>query len=413
MRTIDELRVAGLDPADPELKGRRWHRAANDLVEAGHWLARSPLATIVLDRQAGEFFLRSRDAVFPGKTLSRMFEIGPGPLREQIESNIINLEGDDHRRLRGLVNPSLSPRAARRWRPGLEQILSGLWTDLPGERFDFVSAFARPYPALAIARVMGVPSIDAARLHDWSGWTQRQFDPISLSSPETVATMQRKVGEFYDWIDPLITERRENPGDDLISSLIRAEEDGATLTDAELRNLVLNLLAGGVESTQGQFAHAVRLLAEKPGQWTQLREDPERLVPLAVSEALRFEPATPFTARQLTADVEYRDILFPAGTVLMICSFTGNRDPEVFEQPFDFSPGLDRARTRSLTFGAGIHYCLGANLARAELEEGLRFLAERVERIELADEPELQPVSGIYGTDALEVRITPAEDRPD
>lgn len=408
MKTVAEIALPEIDPADPSLRGRRWHRAAHRLLDSGKWLARAPLAVVVLDREAGEFFLRSRSANFPGRLLGEIFGIDSGPLHEQIEANIINRGGEDHRRLRGLVNPSLSPRAANRWRPDMRQILQGLWDDLAEDEFDFVSAFSRPYPALTIAQVMGVPSLDAPRLHDWSTTIQKQFDPIALSDPETVAVIQQKVGEFYDWIDPLIESRRQDPGDDLITSLIRTEEEGERLDDDELRNLVLNILAGGVDTLQSQLSHAIRLLATSPAQWQALARDPEGLAAKAAAEALRFEPITPFTARQLTEDVEYRDVLFPAGTVLMICSFTGNRDPDAFADPRQFDLVAERDGARPLTFGAGIHYCVGANLARAELEEAIRFLAERVETLDLVDEPELEPVSGIYGIGAMDVRIARA-----
>ncbi len=290
----------------------------------------------------------------------------------------------------------------------MRAILGELWDDLSGDSFDFVQSFSRPYPALTIARVMGVPLLDAPRLHDWSTWVQKQFDPIALSDPATVAEIQRKVGEFYEWIDPLIESRRQDPGDDLITSMIRTEDEGERLSDSELRNLVLNILAGGIDTLQSQLSHAIRLFATNPEQWAALREDPEALAPRAAAEVLRFEPITPFTARQLTADVEYRDVLFAAGTVLMICAFTGNRDPEVFADAREFDVTLERERARPLTFGAGIHFCVGANLAKAELEEALRFLAERIEALTLIDEPELDPVSGIYGVSAMDVRITRA-----
>ena len=406
MTLVTALDLPEIDPADPALSGWRWHVEANSLLDSGKWLARGPLSLVVLDREAGEFFLRSRSAEFPGKLLGQMFGITSGPLHEQIVANIINQTGDDHRRLRSLVNPSLTPRAANAWRPVMREILEDLWSELETDQFDFVGRFSRPYPSQTIARVMGAPAVDAQRLHDWSEWIQRQFDPIALSDPETLATIQQKVGEFYAWVDPLIEKRRATPDDDLITTLIRTEEEGEKLSDQELRNLVLNILVGGVDTTQSQLSHAIRLLAGKPDQWQALRENPDELVPRAVSEALRFEPITPFTARQLTEDVEYRDVTFPAGTVLVVCSFTGNRDPDAFENPRDFDITAERDRTRPLTFGAGIHYCVGANLARAELEEALRFLAERIEKIELNGLTELQAVSGIYGIDRLDVRVT-------
>lgn len=408
MALVTDLDLPELDPADPTLTGWKWHVEANSLLDAGKWLAKGPLSLVILDREAGEYFLRSRSAEFPGKLLGDLFGITDGPLREQIDANIINARGDDHRRLRSLVNPALTPRAANAWRPVMREILEDLWSELETYDVDFVARFSRPYPSQTIARVMGAPRVDAQRLHDWSEWIQLQFDPIALADPDTVATIQEKVAEFYAWVDPLIESRRVTPADDLITTLIRTEEEGERLSDQELRNLVLNILVGGVDTTQSQLSHTMRLLAGKPDQWQALRENPDELVPRAVSESLRFEPITPFTARQLTEDVEYRDVTFPAGTVMVVCSFTGNRDPEAFEDPRDFDIRVERGKTRPLTFGAGIHYCVGANLARAELEEGLRFFAERVEKIELNGLTELQSVSGIYGIDRLDLRITPA-----
>jgi len=422
MTAVADLDLPELDLSDPELKGERWHETMNGLLAEGHWLARGPLATVILDREAGEHFLRCRSAIFPGLLLAEMFQVSDGPLFEQMSSNIINADGHTHRRLRGLVNPSLSPRAAKRYRPFMRQILEQVWDGAaeglwPAGRagggtaegtieMDFMEAFARPYPARTIARVMGAPAEDAPRLHDWSMWIQRQFDPIALADPDTVATMQEKAGEFYAWVRPLIENRRDTPSDDLISNLIRTEEEGERLSNQELENLVLNILVGGVDTTQSQLAQAMRLLAADPGQWAALREGPAEMAPRAASEALRFEPITPFTARLLTEDVEYRGVTFPADSPVMVCSFTGNRDPEAFEEPERFDITIDRDKARVLTFGAGIHYCVGANIARAELEEAIAFLASRIDTVEPAGDPELQTVSGIYGIESLPLRFT-------
>ena len=363
--------------------------------------------------------------MFPGLLLAEMFGVEDGPLFEQMSRNIINSEGETHRRLRGLVNPSLSPKAAARYRPMMRAILEQIWAPVPagatsvrsgpdggsrpaGTELDFMEAVARPYPARTIARVMGAPDDDAPRLHDWSMWIQRQFDPIALSDSATVATMQQKTGEFYDWVRPLIEARRQTPSDDLISNLIRTGEEGEKLSNQELENLILNILIGGVDTTQSQLAQAIRLLAADPEQWQALRADPAGMAPRAAGEALRFEPITPFTARLLTEDVEYREVTFPANTPVMVCSFTGNRDPDVFTDPREFDITVDREKARILTFGAGIHYCVGANIARAELEEALAFLATRIEILEPAGEPVLQTVSGIYGLESLPLRFGPA-----
>ena len=125
----------------------------------------------------------------------------------------------------------------------------------------------------------------------------------------------------------------------------------------------------------------------------------------ATEEAVRYEPITPFTGRILSEPVDYRDVHFPAGTVVVVCSFTGNRDPEAFERAGEFDIEAPRDSARVLTFGAGIHYCVGANLARAELQEGLAFIAREVESLELSGEPRLQNISGIYGVDELRVTL--------
>ena len=407
MTLLADIDLPELDPSDPALKGERWHDEMRELVRSGNWLARAPLSTVVLDREAGEFFLRTKEAIFPGVLLADLFSVTEGPLREQVVHNIINVNGADHGRLRRLVNPALSPRAADRYRPVMRAILGELWEPVSADgRCDIVAALTRPYPARVIAAVMGAPAADAGRLHDWSMWIQRQFDPIALGDPDQLETINRKVAEFYDWVRPLIERRRSSPSDDLISALIAAEEEGDRLSAVELENLVLNILVGGVDTSQSQLAHALRLLAERPEQWAALCEDPDAMAPRAVEEAVRYEPITPFTGRLLTAAVEHRGVTFPEGTVVVVCSFSANRDPEAFSGAEEFDITAERDSARALTFGAGIHYCVGANLARAEIAEALAFLARRIETLELDGEPELQNVSGIYGVESLPVRFT-------
>jgi cytochrome P450 len=247
---------------------------------------------------------------------------------------------------------------------------------------------------------MGAPLEDAPRLHQWSNLIQRQFDPPSLMNERDA--IERACEEFYEWAGALIERRKDDPGDDLISTLIAASHEGHRLDDAECMNLVLNVLVGGVDTTQSQLAHGLRVFAEHPDQWELLAERPE-LAPAAVEELLRFEPITPFTARLLHEEVEYRGVTFPADSIVMVCSFAGNRDG-VDGDPEAFDITADRGDAKPLTFGAGIHYCLGANLARAELQEALSFLPARMPGLALDDEPELGSIHGIYGLERLPLR---------
>ncbi|MGO9908596.1 MAG: cytochrome P450 [Solirubrobacteraceae bacterium] len=399
-----ELDLISFDHTDASLRGARYRQAMAELHGHDGWLAASPFGFIVLDREAGEFFLRTKAAVFPGLTIADLFGITDGPLREEIVHNIINVNGDDHRRLRNLVNPALSPRAVDRYRLAMRRFLEQLFDGVPANgRLEFIADFAKPYPSLVIAEVMGVPLDDAPRLHHWSNVIQRQFDPTSLMADRE--QIEQAVAEFYEYEDRFIAARRRAPGDDLISALIKAEEAGDRLSDDELRNLVLNILVGGVDTSQSQLAHAVRLLAEHPSQWEALRSDPRGLASVAVEEALRFEPITPFTARIMVDEVEYRGVGFPAGSIVLVSAWHGHRDGERGAGADKFDITDSRTRDRLLTFGAGIHYCVGANLARAEMQEGLALLAERVSSLALDGEPEFGTPSGIYGLETLPLKL--------
>jgi cytochrome P450 len=413
MTLVSELELSTFDHTDAAMRGARFHEAMAEARSHG-WLANAPFGYMTLDREAGEFFLRTRSAIFPGMKIAEIFGVTEGPLYEQMRRNILHVNGADHTRLRSLVNPALSPRAVDRYRPVmrefLEQLLGQAVATSTREgvvRCDFVEAFAKPYPSLTIATVMGAPLQDAPRLHHWSNWIQRQFDAVSMASE--IEQITTAVQEFYEYAYELVRARREDPSDDLISKLIAAEEEGERLSDVECINLVFNVLVGGVDTSQSQLAHAIRLLAEHPDQLALLAAD-RSLADAAVEEALRYEPITPFTARILIEDVEYRDVLFPEGTIVMVCAFTGNRDLEATDagdggaEHFDIT--ADRGRARPLTFGAGVHYCLGANLARVELQEGLAFLATRMHDLRLDGEPVFEGVSGIYGLAELPIAFT-------
>ncbi len=458
MAQISELELPSFDYTDPQMRGARFHASMRSL-RAGGWLASTPLGYLVVDREACEHFLRTRNAVFPGMKIAEIFGVTEGALYEEMRRNILHINGADHARLRALVNPALAPRAVERYRPLARELLEALYSEMllkrppkggpasvadgePGEvprggstgeagegsardarlRCEFVERFAKPYPSQMIAAVMGAPLEDAPRLHHWSNWIQRQFDAASMMEEREL--IEEAVVEFYEYAGALVRTRRSTPGDDLISKLIAAtgEEDGdggsvnvdapagaparlERLSDVECVNLVLNVLIGGVDTTQSQLAHALRLFAEHPEQWRLLAEDPS-LAGAAVEEVLRVEPITPFTARIVTEEMVFRDVVFPKDTIVMVCAFTGNRDLEEGEDGDAFDITAPRGRARALTFGAGVHYCLGANLARVELQEALAFLAPRMRDLELDGEPAYESITGIYGLSSLPLRFS-------
>jgi cytochrome P450 len=400
MTVVSDLKLAEIDLTSGELAGDSYHQRLAEVAEQGAagWLATSPLAYVVLDHESAEFFLRSRATAFPGREIADLFGATSGRLREQIDANILNQQGDRHRRLRSLVGGAFTPRAADRWRPAMRGFLGRLWAVVEADRrCDFVAAIARPYPALTIAAVLGAPEADAHRLQVWSSLIQRQFDIQALGTQ--LAEMEQAAGEVYDYVENLLTQRAAEPGDDLLTALLAAEEAGDRLSHAECVNLVLNVIAGGVDTTQAQLGHAIRLFARHPDQWEALRADPG-LMPRAVEEVLRFEPITPITARICVEPVEHRGVLFPAGTIVAVCSERGNRQQAGGEE-FDITAPRD---ARLLTFGAGPHVCLGANLARAELAEALTFFAPRMAGLAPDGPAVLGNIEGIYGVESLPLR---------
>src|SRR5208282_2831031 len=167
MALVNELDLPTFDATEPSMRGERFHEAMDELREQG-WLAQSPFGHIVLDRESAEFFLRTKAAIFPGMKIAEIFGVSEGPLYEQMEHNILQVNGADHSRLRGLVNPALSPRAVERYRPAMRAFLEGLLADVVAKsaasgsqdgavRCEFVEAFAKPYPSQVIAEVMGAP----------------------------------------------------------------------------------------------------------------------------------------------------------------------------------------------------------------------------------------------------------------
>ncbi|MDQ4072492.1 MAG: cytochrome P450 [Actinomycetota bacterium] len=399
---VADLELPKLEYEDPSLRGPAFHEAMRELRERS-WLVRvEPIGFAVLDREAAAHFLRTRSATFPGRLMLELQGVTEGPIYERFKGNLLDLDGDDHRRLRKLVQPSFSPQGADRHRPVMRTLVESLYERVADAgRCDVVEAFAQPYPAMMIAYVMGAPLEDAGRMHQWANLIQQQFDPVKIATQ--LDRINAASQEFADYTRELLRARRGDPGDDLISELLAAEEEGDRLTEEECVHLVSAILVGGVDTTQSQLAHGMLLFAQHPDQWDRLGAEPS-LAPQAVEEVLRYDPITPFTARITLEDVEYRGVTFPQGTVVIASAVTANRDPDAYDDPESFDITADRDRSKPLTFGAGPHFCLGANLARAELQEAFGHLAPRMRDLELDGEPRYDTPFGVYGMERLPIR---------
>jgi cytochrome P450 len=300
--------------------------------------------------------------------------ITSGPLWDRATSNILGLDGTEHHRLRRLVSKAFAPRAAERLRTLAIEIITGLVDRVTavGE-CDVVTDIARRYPTPVICALLGAPPEDCQKISDWIDDIKKLFEwNVANDGPAILAAWDQLDAYFED----LIAHRRKSLTDDLISDLIRCEDNGDRLTHDELLMLGTTLLGAGTDTTRNQLAAAVQVLSAHPDQWALLARRPE-LTANAVHELMRYCPIIFGTIRQAAEDVELAGIRIPAGTIVLANTAAADRDPDVY----DFPDRLDITREAPpamLTFGGGVHYCLGAHLARLELTEALRVITQRM-----------------------------------
>lgn len=299
--------------------------------------------------------------------------LGKGDPSRPVESFLL-MDPPDHTRLRALVSRAFTPRMLERLRPRIESIAARLIEELP-EEADLVSGYAYPLPVMVITEMLGVPPEDHERFRGWSETLARSLDPM-LSS-ELVQETDRARAEFGDYFRELIALRRKAPGEDLLSALTHVKE----LSEAELVATCVLLLVAGHETTVNLIANGVLALARHDAM-PHLTKYPERAAAV-VEEVLRYDPPVQLTLRFALQDTSLGEVATPAGTPVLALLGAANRDPAAFPDPDRFS--LDRKPGRHLAFGLGIHFCLGATLARLEGEIALRALAQAAPGLALVD----------------------------
>ncbi|MEB3983106.1 cytochrome P450 [Mycobacterium sp. 663a-19] len=327
--------------------------------------------------------------------------ITSGPLWDRIATNILSLDGDEHRRLRRLVSKAFTPKATARLRTTVVGIINGLVDNVSASgRCDVVTDIARQYPIPVICALLGAPA------EDWelfSGWTDDILKAFGWNAAEATPAILTAWKALDAYIDDMIARRRHTLTDDLISGLIRAEDDGDRLSPDELRMLVAALLMAGTDTTRLQLGAAVHVLCDHPDQWALLGRHPE-LAAKAVDELIRHSPMTFVTLRAAVEDVELAGVVIPAGTIVVVNTGAANRDPAVCDDP----DRLDITREGAppvQTFGGGMHYCLGANLARLELAEALAVLTRRLPNARRTGPAPWKPVNALGGPVTLPIEF--------
>lgn len=395
---VDELDVPYVDTFGLE---RDAALAALAEARARHWLARTPLGYVVTTHADAIAVLRERRFHSALALIPQMQGIDDPEWYENRNPSILAMEGDEHARLRRLVAPAFTPAAADRLRPFMREVVTGLVDAIDADhRCDFVEAVCEPYPIPIICELLGAPKQDWKRFSQWATDIFAIFNGTLADDRERIT---QAGAELEDYVRAMIEQRRDDPRDDLLSAMIAAEEAGDRLDTSELVMMTEAVLMAGTDTTRNQLACSMALFAQHPDQWARLVADPS-LAPRAVEETMRFLGAVRGTVRFAAEPVEYRGVLFPAGTIVSVALANANRDPEEFDTP-DALDLLAERGTLQLTFGSGIHFCLGAALARAELQEALTVLATRWPDLALDGEIEWKPDSfGIWGPARLPIR---------
>jgi cytochrome P450 len=376
-------------------------------------IALGPHGPEVLSYELVRIVLRDPRFCVPKGVVLAAQGITSGRLWDKATTGLLSLDGAEHQRLRRLVCKAFTPRSTARLQTTIVDVITELVNPLTSTgRCDVVADITRRYPIPIICELLGAPRCDWQLLSDWAEdifkifkWNVANDEPVIMEACD----------ELDAYINDMVAQRRRNLTDDLISQLIRAEDDGDRLAADELTMLAATLLMAGTDTTRNQLAAAVGDLCDHPQQWALLAEHPE-LAPQAVEELMRHRPVIFAAMRTATEDVQLGGVTIPAGTIVLANIASANRDPFVYNDPvyndpvYDDPDRLNIARTNPpalLSFGGGIHHCLGAHLARLELAEALTVITRRMPNPHRAGAAPWKPLLGITGPTTLPIEFDP------
>jgi cytochrome P450 len=363
-------------------------------------IALGPLGPEVVSYELVRTVLRDNRFQIPPGYILAVQGITSGPLWDKIGRSLLGMEGAEHQRVRGVVSKAFTPRAVERLHATIVDVIDEIVEPISREgHCDVVTDIGVPYPVPVICALLGAPRED---WQQFSLWTDQIFKAFSFPfATDEVPAVMRAWGELDDYVDDMVARRRLTLSDDLLSDLIRAEHDGDRLNTEELRMLAAALLLAGTDTTRNQVAASIDILCEHPDQWEVLRDTPN-LAQSAVDETMRHSPISNLLLREVTEDVELGGVLFPAGTMVFANTAAANRDPAIYDDP-DRVDITRQGLPPILTFGAGMHYCLGANLARLEIAEALKTITRRLSNPRRTGPAPWKPVVGLSGPTSLPI----------
>jgi cytochrome P450 len=397
------------DPWSPEFVANPYPAyAALRAAGRAHWFEPSrqwliphydDVSALLRDRRLGRTYLHRFTHEEFGRT-------APPPEHEPFTTlngnGLLDLEAPDHTRIRRLVSKAFTPRTVERLAPTVQRLADELVGELIADGGgDLIAKVAEPLPVAVIAEMLGIPQADRHLLRPWSADIVGMFE---LNPTEDTARRAVQASlDFSAYLRGLIAERRTKPGEDLISALIAAHDQGDRLNEQEMISTCVLLLNAGHEATVNTTGNGWWALFRNPGQLEALRAAPDALLPSAVEELMRYDTPLQMFERWVLDDIEVGGTVIPRGSEVALLFGSANRDPARFERPDELR--LARPENPHVTFGAGIHFCLGAPLARIELAASYGSLLRRAPGLQLVSEPEWSPGYVIRGLKSLPVTL--------
>ena len=366
-----------------------------------HWLGFTGLSFVVINHEHSLAMLKDKrwhNALY-------LFSENNPHLSESDKANrkqsIINLEGLDHARLRKLVGPVFSPKVADSLRPEMNKAINKIIDEISNPlEFDLQVEVFDKYPSYIISQILGVPHSDWQMFGQWADDVFKTFGGNYDHDKDTVVDTQAQLSAY---VRKLIAEKRENPTDDLVSLLIKAEVDGEKLTTLEISLLVNAVLLAGIDTTRCQLGLIAIMLEDKPEMLEMLRNDEN--VEDILEECVRLDSVFRYMIRIASEDIEYNGVLFPKGTIMGVTLTAGNHDESVFEDAEKFIIDRPNRKGATLSFGAGIHYCLGAALARAQMQECMKVVAKRIGDYSIVGEVQFrESYESVWGPRSINIK---------
>lgn len=400
--------MPAFDPWDPEFLADPYPayaglRAQGRVIRyepTGQWLVphHADVSALLRDRRLG----RSYQHRYSHEEFGRQAPPAEHePFHTLNDHGMLDLEPPDHTRIRRLVSKAFTPRTVEQLKPYVTELATRLVEDLV-ERGggDLLEDVAEPLPVAVIAEMLGIPDADRPLLRPWSAAICGMYE---LNPAEETATAAVRASvEFTAYLRELVAQRRKSPGTDLISGLIEAYDEGDRLTEQEMISTAVLLLNAGHEATVNATVNGWHALFQHPGQLTELRAD-HSLIPSAVEELMRYDTPLQLFERWVLEDIEVGGVTVPKGAEVALLFGSANHDPAVFDEPHRLD--LRRPDNPHISFSAGIHYCIGAPLARIELAASMRALLERAPTLHAKEAPHRKPNFVIRGLEGLPVGV--------